>query len=163
MATSATPPEILRVRQSTDPALGAAFGVITVLGSRRAGMIEVATFRQDAEYGDGRHPDHVTFSSAREDAARRDFTINGMFFDPVERKVIDYVGGQEDLQNRLIRAIGPPRLRFGEDKLRMLARSVSPPCSDLRSMRKRPPRSARWPAGSWSSAPSGSPWKCAAC
>jgi poly(A) polymerase len=83
-------------------------------------MIEVATFRQDAEYSDGRHPDHVTFSSAREDAARRDFTINGMFFDPVERKVIDFVGGQEDLQRGLIRAIGSPRLRFGEDKLRML-------------------------------------------
>ena len=83
-------------------------------------MIEVATFRQDAEYSDGRHPDHVTFSSAREDAARRDFTINGMFFDPVERRVIDFVGGQEDLRRGLIRAIGSPRLRFGEDKLRML-------------------------------------------
>ena len=100
--------------------LGAAFGVITVLGPRPAGMIEVATFRQDAEYSDGRHPDHVTFSSAREDAARRDFTINGMFFDPIDRQVIDFVGGQEDLQGRLIRAIGSPQLRFGEDKLRML-------------------------------------------
>ena len=83
-------------------------------------MIEVATFRQDAEYSDGRHPDRVTFSSAREDAARRDFTINGMFFDPIDRKVIDFVGGQEDLRKGLIRAIGAPRMRFGEDKLRML-------------------------------------------
>ena len=121
VATNATPPEIrdLFGNRRTLP-LGAAFGVITVLGPRPAGMIEVATFRQDAEYSDGRHPDHVTFSSAREDAARRDFTINGMFFDPVNRQVIDFVGGQDDLRNRLIRAIGPPRLRFGEDKLRML-------------------------------------------
>ena len=121
VATNATPPQIRALfgNQRTLP-LGAAFGVITVLGPRPAGMIEVATFRQDAEYSDGRHPDHVTFSSAREDAARRDFTINGMFFDPVDRKVIDFVGGQEDLQNGLIRAIGSPRLRFGEDKLRML-------------------------------------------
>ncbi|MGO9113203.1 MAG: CCA tRNA nucleotidyltransferase [Thermoguttaceae bacterium] len=121
VATNATPPEIRALfgNQRTLP-LGAAFGVITVLGPRSAGMIEVATFRQDAEYSDGRHPDHVTFSSAREDAGRRDFTINGMFFDPIDRQVIDFVGGQEDLQNRLIRAIGSPQLRFGEDKLRML-------------------------------------------
>ena len=85
VATSATPPEIRALfgHQRTLP-LGAAFGVITVLGPRPAGMIEVATFRQDAAYSDGRHPDHVTFSSAREDAARRDFTINGMFFDPID-------------------------------------------------------------------------------
>src|SRR5208337_2552590 len=121
VATSAAPPEIrgLFGQRRTLP-LGAAFGVITVLGPRPAGMIEVATFRQDADYSDGRHPDHVTFSSAREDAARRDFTINGMFFDPIDGQVIDFVGGQEDLRNQLIRAIGSPRLRFGEDKLRML-------------------------------------------
>ncbi len=127
VATSATPPEIRALfGNKRTLSLGAVFGVITVLGPRpadpgyRVPVIEVATFRQDAEYGDGRHPDHVTFSSAREDAARRDFTINGMFFDPIGRRVIDYVAGQEDLQNRLIRAIGSPRLRFGEDKLRML-------------------------------------------
>src|SRR5208337_581044 len=127
VATSAAPPQIRELfgNRRTLP-LGAAFGVITVLGPRpadpayRVPMIEVATFRQDAEYSDGRHPDHVTFSSAREDAARRDFTINGMFFDPVERTVIDFVGGQEYLRQGLIRAIGSPRLRFGEDKLRML-------------------------------------------
>ncbi len=100
--------------------LGAAFGVITVVGPRPAGQIEVATFRQDAGYSDGRHPDSVTFTSAREDAERRDFTINGMFFDPVERQVIDFVGGQEDLRQGRIRAIGAPRMRFQEDKLRML-------------------------------------------
>jgi tRNA nucleotidyltransferase/poly(A) polymerase len=121
VATSATPPQIRALfgNQRT-LSLGAAFGVITVLGPRPTGMIEVATFRQDVGYSDGRHPDRVTFSSAREDAARRDFTINGMFFDPIDRRVIDFVGGQEDLQNGLIRAIGSPRLRFGEDKLRML-------------------------------------------
>jgi len=121
VATNAIPPEVRALfgHKRTLP-LGAAFGVITVLGPRPAGMIEVATFRHDAEYSDGRHPDRVTFSSAREDAARRDFTINGMFFDPINGQVIDFVAGQEDLQRRLIRAIGSPRLRFGEDKLRML-------------------------------------------
>ncbi len=101
-------------------AIGASFGVITVIGPKSAGMIEVATFREDAAYSDGRHPDHVTFSSAREDAARRDFTINGLFYDPLEDRVIDYVGGQEDLAQRRIRAIGNPRERFAEDKLRLL-------------------------------------------
>jgi tRNA nucleotidyltransferase/poly(A) polymerase len=121
VATNAKPPEIRELfgKTRTLP-LGAAFGVITVVGPRPAGQIEVATFRQDAEYSDGRHPDSVTFTSAREDAERRDFTINGMFYDPVESKVIDYVGGQEDLRQGRIRAIGAPRLRFGEDKLRML-------------------------------------------
>jgi tRNA nucleotidyltransferase/poly(A) polymerase len=121
VATNAKPPEIRELfgKTRTLP-LGAAFGVITVVGPRPAGQIEVATFRQDAAYSDGRHPDSVTFSSAREDAQRRDFTINGMFFDPVERQVIDFVGGQEDLRQGVIRAIGAPRLRFQEDKLRML-------------------------------------------
>ena len=121
VATNATPPQIREIfgRRRT-LAIGASFGVITVIGPKAAGMIEVATFRKDAAYSDGRHPDHVTFSSAREDAARRDFTINGLFFDPLEDRVIDYVGGQEDLALRRIRAIGNPRERFAEDKLRML-------------------------------------------
>ena len=101
-------------------AIGAAFGVITVIGPKAAGMIEVATFREDAAYSDGRHPDHVTFSSAREDAARRDFTMNGLFYDPLEDRVIDFVGGQDDLASKTIRAIGNPRERIAEDKLRML-------------------------------------------
>jgi len=121
VATNATPPQIRRLfgRKRT-LAIGAAFGVITVIGPKPAGMIEVATFRQDAAYSDGRHPDHITFSSAEEDALRRDFTINGLFFDPIEEKVIDFVGGREDLAAKLIRAIGEPRERIGEDKLRML-------------------------------------------
>jgi poly(A) polymerase len=121
VATNAAPQQIREIfgRRRT-LAIGAAFGVITVIGPKTAGMIEVATFREDATYSDGRHPDHVTFSSAREDAARRDFTINGLFYDPLEERVIDFVGGQEDLEQRRIRAIGNPHERFAEDKLRLL-------------------------------------------
>ncbi len=121
VATAATPDEIRRLfgRRRT-LAIGAAFGVITVLGPKEAGPVEVATFRRDAQYSDGRHPDSVTFSSAEEDASRRDFTINGLFYDPIEEKVIDFVGGQEDLRRRVIRAIGQPRERIAEDRLRML-------------------------------------------
>jgi poly(A) polymerase len=121
VATAAHPPEIRRLfgRRRT-LAIGAAFGVITVLGPEGAGQIEVATFREDAAYSDGRHPDRVTFSTAEADAQRRDFTINGMFFDPLENKILDFVGGRADLERRLVRAIGQPRQRFDEDKLRML-------------------------------------------
>ncbi len=121
VATSARPEQIRELFGGKKTlAVGAAFGVIGVRGPRKAGMVETATFREDAEYSDGRHPDRVAFSSAREDARRRDFTINGLFYDPVQRKVIDFVGGQEDLRRRVIRAIGPPEKRFAEDKLRML-------------------------------------------
>jgi poly(A) polymerase len=121
VATDATPPQIREVfgRRCT-LAIGAAFGVITVLGPKQAGQIEVATFRRDAPYSDGRHPDSVTFSTAEEDASRRDFTVNGLFYDPIREQVIDFVGGREDLAQRVIRAIGNPRDRFGEDRLRML-------------------------------------------
>ncbi len=121
VATDAIPEQVRRMfgRRRT-LAIGQAFGVIVVLGPKSAGQVEVATFRQDAAYSDGRHPDHVTFSSAPEDAQRRDFTINGLFYDPLAERVIDYVGGQQDLQRRLIRAIGDPAHRFAEDKLRML-------------------------------------------
>jgi poly(A) polymerase len=121
VATAAEPPQIRELfgRRRT-LAIGAAFGVITVIGPKSAGNVEVATFRKDAPYSDGRHPDYVTFSSAEEDARRRDFTINGLFFDPLGRRVLDYVGGQEDLRRGVVRAIGDPRQRFAEDKLRML-------------------------------------------
>ena len=164
VATSATPPEIRALfgDRRTLP-LGAAFGVITVLGPRPAGMIEVATFRQDADYSDGRHPDHVTFSSAREDAARRDFTINGMFFDPVDRQ-------GDRLRRRAGRLAKPPdpgdrsaAIAVWRRQAADAPRSVSPPHLIFPSMRQQPPRSARWPARLRSSAPSGSPWKCAAC
>jgi tRNA nucleotidyltransferase/poly(A) polymerase len=82
--------------------------------------VEVATFRSDAAYSDGRHPDSVSFSTAELDAQRRDFTINGLFFDPLSETTIDYVGGVEDLKQGVVRAIGDPLARIAEDKLRML-------------------------------------------
>ena len=121
VATSALPEQVRELfGHRRTLAIGAAFGVITIVGPKSAGNIEVATFRRDGGYSDGRRPDSVEFTDAREDAIRRDFTINGMFFDPVARQVIDYVGGQQDLQTGLIRAIGNPHERFDEDKLRML-------------------------------------------
>ena len=121
VATNAKPDEIRRVfGERRTLAIGAAYGVIAVLGPPEAGQVEVTTFRSDADYRDGRHPGRVVFSSPEEDAQRRDFTINGMFFDPLAEQVIDFVGGQEDLQRRIIRAIGDPRARITEDKLRML-------------------------------------------
>ncbi|MGE0606639.1 MAG: CCA tRNA nucleotidyltransferase [Pirellulales bacterium] len=121
VATSATPPQISRVfRNRKTLQVGAAFGVVVVIGGRRAGQIDVATFRHDVGYSDGRRPDEVVFSDPEQDALRRDFTINGLFFDPIEDAVIDFVGGQEDLKSRVVRAIGDPRARLAEDKLRML-------------------------------------------
>ncbi len=121
VATSATPEEVRACfGHHRTLAIGAAFGVITVRGRRDQGQVEVATFRCDATYSDGRHPDHVSFSTAREDARRRDFTMNGLFFDPLTDEVIDYVGGRSDLELGMVRAIGDPYERFAEDKLRML-------------------------------------------
>jgi poly(A) polymerase len=122
VATNALPKDVIRIfgEQRTVP-VGAAFGVVMIPGpTRRHGQVEVATFRSDGEYLDGRRPESVQFCSSEEDAKRRDFTINGMFFDPIAGVVLDYVGGQEDLQRRVIRAIGDPHARFGEDHLRML-------------------------------------------
>ncbi|HZU39069.1 MAG TPA: CCA tRNA nucleotidyltransferase [Gemmataceae bacterium] len=122
VATDAAPEQVRRLFRHT-VAVGASFGVIEVLGPRQPKgpplSVEVATFRKDLVYSDGRRPDAVVFSSAREDALRRDFTINGMFFDPLTDQLIDYVGGQDDLRARLLRAIGDAPTRFSEDKLRM--------------------------------------------
>ena len=99
---------------------GESESVMTGAGSK-AGVIEVATFRSDVGYSDGRHPDEVRFSNdPREDVARRDFTINGLLMDPISGEVLDFVGGREDLEARIVRTIGDPRQRFAEDKLRML-------------------------------------------
>jgi len=121
VATAARP-EIVRsvFGKRRTLAVGAAFGVITVLGPKGAGQVEVATFRTDQAYTDGRHPAGVTFCSAREDAKRRDFTINGLFLDPVSGEVHDFVGGRADLTAGVVRAIGVPAMRFAEDHLRML-------------------------------------------
>jgi poly(A) polymerase len=117
VATDA-PPRRVRELFSNTQAVGAAFGVILV--RHRGSQVEVATFRSDGEYRDGRHPSEVRFTTAEEDAKRRDFTINGLFLDPLSGQVIDYVGGQEDLKAGRIRAIGDPIKRFEEDSLRLL-------------------------------------------
>ncbi|MGF1579425.1 MAG: CCA tRNA nucleotidyltransferase [Gemmataceae bacterium] len=122
VATAARPEEVRGLFRRTI-AVGMSFGVVEVLGPRLDGdflKIQVATFRADGEYSDGRHPDKVTFCSAREDALRRDFTVNGMFKDPIKDELLDYVGGQEDLKAGVLRAIGDPFARFEEDKLRMV-------------------------------------------
>src|SRR5947209_8570545 len=117
VATDA-PPQRVRALFSNTQAVGAAFGVILV--RHRRSQVEVATFRSDGTYLDGRRPEAVRFTTAAEDAQRRDFTINGLFLDPVADQVIDFVGGREDLKAGVIRAIGEPSARFGEDHLRML-------------------------------------------
>jgi poly(A) polymerase len=122
VATEARPEEVQRLFRRTIE-VGASFGVVEVIGPRvneKHLKVQVATFRSDGNYTDERRPDSVTFSTAREDALRRDFTINGMFFDPIEQRLIDYVGGQHDLAAKVLRAIGDARERFGEDKLRLL-------------------------------------------
>ncbi len=117
VATNALPADVIRLFRRTLK-VGAKFGVVIVL--TQGEQVEVATFRSEAGYEDGRHPTEVRFTSAAEDASRRDFTINGMFYDPLKEQVIDYVGGQADLAQRIIRTIGDPQERFSEDYLRML-------------------------------------------
>lgn len=131
VATSATPEEVMQIFPETY-AVGAQFGVVlvpdpnpaqtaTAVRSYHAGMIEVATFRADVSYSDGRHPDAVRYTkSPEEDVQRRDFTINGMMLDAMTNQLLDYVSGQKDLKAKLIRAIGDPEKRFTEDKLRMM-------------------------------------------
>ncbi len=130
VATSATPAQVMEIFPDTY-AVGAQFGVVLVpappehqtVGEETvaAKTVEVATFRSDLGYSDGRHPDEVRFSQdPREDVARRDFTINGMLLDPLTNEVLDYVGGREDLEAGIVRTIGDPERRFSEDKLRML-------------------------------------------
>jgi poly(A) polymerase len=144
VTTDATPEQVMRIFPETY-AVGAQFGVVLVPIPRennsrkegnsaaqntgdtaaptspKANVVEVATFRSDVGYSDGRHPDEVRYSKdPREDVARRDFTINGLLMDPISGEVLDFVGGRKDLDAHLIRTIGDPALRFAEDKLRML-------------------------------------------
>ena len=133
VATNATPEQVMSIFPETY-SVGAQFGVVLVPApdggaatgvsadvSSKSHAVEVATFRSDIGYSDGRHPDEVRFSrDPREDVARRDFTINGMLLDPLSGDVLDFVGGRKDLESGTIRTIGDPEQRFGEDKLRML-------------------------------------------
>src|SRR5215468_10658371 len=136
VTTDATPEQVMQIFPQTY-GVGAQFGVVLVplpkddaadqsnsveiANGGKSGAIEVATFRSDVSYSDGRHPDAVRFSKdPREDVQRRDFTINGLLMDPVSGEVLDYVGGRKDLEARVIRTIGDPHQRFTEDKLRML-------------------------------------------
>ncbi len=122
VATDARPEQVQGLFRH-NVAIGASFGVIEVIGPKQDWgypTVEVATFRSDGVYSDGRRPDEVVYSSPEEDAQRRDFTINGMFFDPISLTLHDYVGGRTDLDAKVLRAIGEPRVRFGEDKLRLL-------------------------------------------
>ncbi len=117
IATSATPAEVLKLFPKSNE-VGAHFGVIIV--KHEGHYIEIATFRTDGSYKDGRRPDSVTFSTPEEDALRRDFTINGLFENPETGEVTDYVNGVSDLKARILRAIGNPSDRFQEDALRLL-------------------------------------------
>lgn len=117
IATNASPAEIMNLFPQTI-LVGLAFGVVIVV--MEGHQFEVATFRKDLPYTDGRHPEGIELSTPLEDALRRDFTINGMFYDPLEEQIHDYVHGQEDIQKKVIRTIGNPDERFFEDRLRML-------------------------------------------
>jgi poly(A) polymerase len=117
IATSASPEAVMGLFERTI-SVGARFGVVVVVMD--GVNFEVATFRSEADYADGRHPGQVSFTDARGDVQRRDFTINGMLYDPLAERVLDYVDGQEDIRRKLIRCIGDPVQRFSEDHLRML-------------------------------------------
>ena len=118
IVTSARPEKIEQLFPGATVPVGKSFGVVIV--RRDSFSFDVATFRSDGVYTDGRHPDQIAFASPAEDAQRRDFTVNGLFCDPESGQILDFVNGLEDLANNIIRAIGDPDLRFGEDRLRML-------------------------------------------
>lgn len=117
IATSATPDQIQKLLPRTLE-VGKKFGVIIAIVNNH--HFEIATFRSDSGYSDGRRPDAVIFTSAKEDALRRDFTINALFYDPIKDKIIDYVGGQKDIEEKLIKFIGDPEKRILEDHLRLI-------------------------------------------
>src|SRR5215467_11847713 len=117
IATNARPEQIMQIFPRTEP-VGAQFGVVLVIHGGHP--FEVATFRSDQAYIDGRRPTGVVFTNAKEDVLRRDFTINGLLYDPLSAEVLDYISGQDDIRDRIVRAIGDPRQRFEEDKLRVL-------------------------------------------
>ena len=117
IATDARPDDIASLFPKTVP-VGASFGVMKVIIEKQD--FEVATFRTEGPYLDGRHPSKVGYASAEQDARRRDFTVNGMFYDPLKDEIIDFVGGRDDIERKIVRTIGDPTHRFDEDKLRLL-------------------------------------------
>jgi len=117
IATSARPEDVARIFPRTEP-VGAKFGVMLVIC--RGHPFEVATFRSDEAYIDGRRPVGVVFTDAQQDVLRRDFTINGLLYDPISNDILDYVSGMDDIRAKVVRAIGAPDKRFEEDKLRIL-------------------------------------------
>lgn len=117
VATNASPDQIEQLFSQVIP-VGKQFGVILAIIEGQ--QFEIATFRTEGEYRDGRRPEWVKPGTPEEDAARRDFTINGLFYDPLDDRIIDYVGGEEDLKRKIVRTIGDPNARFEEDKLRLL-------------------------------------------
>lgn len=117
VATNARPSQVIKLFPKT-LAIGKAFGVVMVILQKQ--QIEVTTFRTESGYSDGRHPDKVKYASRDEDVARRDFTINGLLYDPIKNELIDLVSGQRDIRKRIVRTIGDARQRFKEDKLRMM-------------------------------------------
>ena len=117
IATSARPEQVEKLFKRT-VAVGKKFGVLVVLEGGH--QFQVATYRAEADYRDGRHPEQVTFGDAQADAQRRDFTVNGLFYDPIAEKLHDWVGGEKDLRAKIIRTIGVPEERFAEDHLRLL-------------------------------------------
>ena len=119
IATSATPEQIEKIFKRVIM-VGKSFGVCRVVMADDQDPIELATFREESDYKDGRHPEHVAYSDMKKDSARRDFTVNAMFYDLSQKHVLDYVGGQTDLQNKVLRTVGVPEERFAEDSLRLL-------------------------------------------
>jgi poly(A) polymerase len=117
IATSAKPEEIQKLFSHTIP-IGIKFGILLIIIEKES--FEISTFRKDIGYVDGRRPTKIEFTDAQEDAKRRDFTINGMFYDPIEEKTLDFVNGKEDLKSKIIKAIGDADKRFAEDRLRMV-------------------------------------------
>jgi len=117
VATNATPDEIQMIFPKA-LAIGKSFGVMIV--HEKGTQIEIATFRSDGEYFDGRHPSSVSFASPKEDALRRDFTVNALFYDPIKKEIYDFVQGQKDLEKKILRCVGVPKKRFNEDQLRIL-------------------------------------------
>jgi poly(A) polymerase len=117
IATNALPNDVVHLFEETIP-VGVQFGVVIVV--KEGHNFEVATFRTEGSYSDGRHPDYVAFSTPEDDVKRRDFTINGLLYDPIKNEMLDYVSGREDISKGIIRTIGNPIERFTEDKLRMI-------------------------------------------